>query len=282
MRLAFSTNAFKKHSLAQAVRLISKAGYGAVEILCDVPHLYAPDYAQPDFDSLSEVLRENKVSVSNLNAFTFFAKGDTYNPSWIDTDPQVRQFRIIHTINSICAASALGVNNISTEPGGLYDKINGNREELIDIFCDNLKKVIPFAEEKKVFILIEPEPELIIENSGQMIEFLKKVSSPFIGVNFDIGHFHCVGEQPLKAMEALYPYVKHVHLEDISNREHRHLIPGEGEIDFEPVLEFLYRNKYGGYVTVELYPYQDDPFGAAVKSINYLRKYEKYFESFRH
>lgn len=278
MRLAFSTNAFKRYSLEQSVELIAKAGFSAVEILCDTPHLYPPLFSQTDYDNLSNVLRDNKIDVANLNAFTFFAKGNTYNPSWIDNDPKIQDERINHTINAVLAAYKLNVGNISTEPGGLYDKKRSDREELIDIFAVNLKKVLSIAEDKKVCILIEPEPELIIETSSQMLEFIDKIASPFIGVNFDIGHFHCVGETPLDALKKLYPYVKHVHLEDILNRRHMHLIPGEGEIDFEPVFEFLAVNDYKGYVTVELYPYQDDPFSTAVQSMNYLRKYERYFK----
>ena len=38
MKLAFSTNAFKRYSLEDSIRAIAKIGYSGVEILCDVPH----------------------------------------------------------------------------------------------------------------------------------------------------------------------------------------------------------------------------------------------------
>ena len=91
-------------------------------------------------------------------------------------------------------------------------------------------------------------------------------------MNFDIGHFYCVNEDPCDALEALFPYVKHVHLEDISARKHEHLIPGYGDIDFIPVLNMLQDKNYDGYVTVELYPYQQTPKDAAEQAIVYLKK----------
>ena len=44
---------------------------------------------------------------------------------------------------------------------------------------------------------------------------------------------------------------------------HHHLIPGEGAIDFKSTLKALERVGYTGWITVELYPYVDDPDLAA-------------------
>ncbi|MCX5649619.1 MAG: sugar phosphate isomerase/epimerase, partial [Planctomycetota bacterium] len=40
IQLAFSTNAYTKHRLAEACERIAAAGYRAVEILADAPHAY--------------------------------------------------------------------------------------------------------------------------------------------------------------------------------------------------------------------------------------------------
>ena len=40
MKLAFSTNAFTRFSLRDAIVAIKEAGYAGVEILADVPHAY--------------------------------------------------------------------------------------------------------------------------------------------------------------------------------------------------------------------------------------------------
>ena len=38
--LAFSTNAFKKNTLEEAIEAIARIGYGGVELMADVPHAY--------------------------------------------------------------------------------------------------------------------------------------------------------------------------------------------------------------------------------------------------
>ena len=43
IRLAFSTNAFKKNTLEQAIDAIADVGYRGVELMADLPHAYPPD-----------------------------------------------------------------------------------------------------------------------------------------------------------------------------------------------------------------------------------------------
>jgi sugar phosphate isomerase/epimerase len=75
---------------------------------------------------------------------------------------------------------------------------------------------------------------------------------------------YCVGEDPPTALRRLAKYVRHIHLEDIAaTRVHQHLVPGEGAIDFAATLRAVRDIGYDGWVTVELYPYIDDPDRAA-------------------
>ena len=66
------------------------------------------------------------------------------------------------------------------------------------------------------------------------------------------------------------PHTKHYHIEDIAaDRRHAHLVPGQGAIDFPAVLGEIVRTGYQGWITVELYPYIDDPdaAGRAAKQV---------------
>ena len=61
--------------------------------------------------------------------------------------------------------------------------------------------------------------------------------SPWVGLNFDIGHAYCVGEDPQDWVGRMAPHTRHYHLEDIAaTRMHQHLIPGRGAIDFAATL----------------------------------------------
>jgi sugar phosphate isomerase/epimerase len=288
MKLAFSTNAFKKYSLEESIRLIKEIGYEGVEILCDIPHAYPPHLKEENIVSIKETVSENKIEISNLNAFTLYAITDVYHPSWIENDDRLRELRIQHTNNCLNLARKIGAKNISTEPGGPVDlrnktinlsnsgsndKSNGQYDiqKLQDVFSEGITRSAKIAEEYNVKILVEPEPGLLIENSKQFLRFLKNIESDWVGLNFDIGHFFCVREEPVDLIYDLAEYIGHFHLADIAHtRVHNHLIPGHGAINFLSILKAISEIDYNGFITVELYPYQNDPVYAARLSHEYL------------
>ncbi|MDE1829751.1 MAG: sugar phosphate isomerase/epimerase, partial [Thaumarchaeota archaeon] len=126
MKIAFSTNAFKSYSLEDAIKEISSIGYDGVELLCDVPHAYPPNLDNKKIQSIKKILADYNMQISNLNAFTLYAIGDVYHPSWIEEDLKLRETRMQHTIDCIRMAKSFGAKNISTEPGGPLNSIDKN------------------------------------------------------------------------------------------------------------------------------------------------------------
>jgi len=270
MIFGYSTNAFVKFSLLDSIDRIARLGFKGVEIMGDRPHLYPPDYDKTRLMELKKRIEQYRLTVTNLNSFTLFAVGDTYLPSWIESDPQRREIRIRHTIDSLNIAHQLGCRNISVPPGGPLD--NGiSRKEGFKLFHEGLEKVVPTAEELDVKILIEPEPDLLMENTAEFRSFIKDVRSAAVGLNFDIGHFYCAGENPAASFEQLFEWIGHVHIEDIApSRVHAHLIAGHGAIGFKEIFDTMRRLGYNGHISLELYPYVDTPEEAGKESLAYL------------
>ncbi len=251
--------------------LISSIGYSAIEILCDTPHAYPP--GEQDVKKIKALLSRNNLGISNLNAFTMYAVWDTYRPSWVEDASKLRQLRVEHTKNCIVLASKLGCRNISTEPGG--PKKRRSQYVSRSRFVKEMNVISRFAEAHGIKVLVEPEPGLLLETSDDFLSFIKEVESEYIRLNFDIAHFYCSREDPAKAVHKLSDFIEHVHLSDIAmDRVHNHLIPGDGTIDFKSVLKAIASIGYKGFVTVELYPYQNAPLFAATKAFEFLKRLE--------
>lgn len=270
MILGYSTNAFTLYSLEQALEKIAGLGFCGVEIMCDRPHLYPPDYDKERLAEVKAMIAHHRLQITNLNSFTLFAVGDTYLPSWIEQDQSRRDMRIEHTRQCIRIASFLGAKNISVPPGG---PLNGaSRNESMMLFHRGIEAVVPLAEEFGVRVLVEPEPDLLIERTSEFLDFIRRIGSPMVGINFDIGHFYCAGENPAHAFETLFEWVGHVHIEDIGkSRIHQHIVPGDGAVNLAEVLETMKRLEYRGDISLELYPYVNAPETAGIKSLEYLR-----------
>jgi sugar phosphate isomerase/epimerase len=270
MIFAYSTNAFVRFSLFESLEKIAELGFRGVEIMGDRPHLYPPDYTATDLDRIKETLEKHELKVTNINSFTLFAIGDTYLPSWIEPEKERRDLRIWHTRDCLKVADMLGCKNISVPPGGPLN--NMSRKEAMSLFHQGMEQVIPLAEQLGVKILVEPEPDLFIENTAEFKSFIRDVKSPAVGLNFDIGHFFCAGEDPAAAFEELFEWIGHVHLEDIAaTRVHNHLITGHGVIQFLDIFKTMTRLNYQGDISLELYPYVDTPESAGRESLYYLR-----------
>jgi sugar phosphate isomerase/epimerase len=273
MDLAFSTNAFKQVSLEESLREIAACGYAGVEIMADVPHAYPPHMDARRRRGVVDLLKDLRLTVTNLNAFTLFAQGDTWHPSWIEAEAEARERRYAHTENAIRLARDLGAPSISLEPGGPVPA-GMSRRDALHLYKEGLERVLPLAAECGVDLLVEPEPHLLIERPEQFEELLGILKHPRLGLNFDVGHFFCVGVDPAAAVRRLARHIRHVHLEDIApSREHRHLVPGHGAIAFEPVLRALSDVGYDGWITVELYPYEAQAKEVAEEAFQYLEEF---------
>jgi sugar phosphate isomerase/epimerase len=274
MKPAFSSNAFLRYSLLETIAIVAATGYEGIEIMADVPHAFPLHLTEKDVRKIRTALSNHGLQISNVNAFMHHADGDTYHPSWIERDPALRAKRVDYTLRCIDLAASLGAENISTEPGGPLEGMS--RDEGLRLFKEGLAAVEDRAREKGIRILIEPEPDLLIENSRQFLELFKELDPNVFGINFDVGHFFCVGEDPSDLLRSMSEIVHHIHLEDIApSREHHHLMLGHGAINLPDVLNTIEEIGFTGFVTVELYTYEHAAAEAAREAFEYLRRWSR-------
>ncbi len=274
MKLAFSSNAYMHFSIEDTIRKIAELGYTGIEILADVPHAWPAFLLEERKESIRRQLERHGLTISNINAFMMNAVSDPrqpyWHPGWTDPDPHYRAIRREHTKRALRLARELGAPHITTEPGGLLTP-EQTWKAASNVFYDELMPCLEVAEQQEVKLLIEPEPELMIERFDQYLEFAERVNSPWLGLNFDIGHAFCVGEDPQDWVARMAEHTCHYHFEDIAaSRVHQHLIPGQGAIDFAATLRAIAETGYDGWITVELYPYIENPDDAAREARSYL------------
>jgi sugar phosphate isomerase/epimerase len=274
MKLAFSSNAYMHFSIEKTIEKIAALGYTGIEILADVPHAWPAGLLEERKASIRDCLARHRLTISNVNAFMMNAVADPrqpyWYPGWIDSDPHYRAIRREHTKRALRLAAELGAPSITTEPGGRLAP-GQSRREAEQTFYEELMPCVEIAEQMKVTLLIEPEPDLLIEKFDQYLEFIGRVASPWVGLNFDIGHAFCVGDDPQHWVERMQKHTRHYHIEDIAaTRVHKHLIPGRGAIDFDATLRAIAGTGYDSWLTVELYPYIDSPDEAARQAHQYM------------
>ncbi|MEN6558813.1 MAG: sugar phosphate isomerase/epimerase family protein [Thermoguttaceae bacterium] len=274
MRLAYSSNAYQRFSIEETIARIAALGYAGLELLADVPHAWPVGLLDERKRAIRQCLEQHGLAVSNVNGFMMNAVADPrqpyWHPSWIEPDRHYRAIRREHTRRALQLAREFGAASMQTEPGGPLEP-GRSWAEAAAVFYDELMPCVELAERLGVFLLIEPEPGLLIERFEQYLEFAARVDSPWLGLNFDVGHAFCVGEDPEQWIARMAPHTKHYHLDDIAaSRRHAHRTPGRGAIDFPAVLREIQATDYQGWLTVELYPYVEEPDAAGREAIRFL------------
>ena len=98
-------------------------------------------------------------------------------------------------------------------------------------------------------------------NSSEILQLLKDVNSPNLGVNFDSGNFLRVLDDPVEAMRKLAPHVLATHIKDLrpvrgTPADAWHFfscVPtGDGLILNEELARILSENGYKGFLAVEI------------------------------
>lgn len=259
MKFAYSSNAYTRFSLKQAIESIGKAGFDGIEILGDIPHL-VPGI---DIRLVKKWLRSFPISNVNANTARFLRKsGDGFWPRFTDIRNRARRIEYIQWV--IKTAHEIGADCVSISTGPPTRKDNG-------LVYDSLEKILKTSEQYNIKIGIEYEPGHLIGTWQDLQNVLNIMNHPLLGANLDIGHSVCNNEDVVRVIKSLHKKIWNIHLEDIKKRVHFHLIPGHGDINFTKIKTALKSINYKRFVTLELYPYKKVPEVAGKEGLDYLQ-----------
>jgi len=276
MQIAYSTNAYTRWPLPAALKSIASLGFTGAEILCDTPHYLPMRSTEALLDELTGIVEQTGLKITNLNANTanyFFDPApaeNTFEPALSSANDEYRQWRIDNTRHAIEIAARLNARCVSVTAGRPVPGCPP--DTAIDLFVDSLKIICATAAQHDMRIGIEYEPGLLIERAAELAIVIDRVGSPQLGANWDIGHSFLDGESPEEAVEIIGSRIWNVHVEDIRDRKHFHLVPGDGVLPFPRYLEALSNVGYDGFLTVELYTYPEQPEAVGKRSIEYLSR----------
>jgi sugar phosphate isomerase/epimerase len=277
MKLAFSTNAYTRHPLTDALRGIRAAGFEGVEILADVPHAYPGNMDHAMTDAVRRELDRLGLTVSNVNCNCTFgywrhAPPEPYfEPSLISPEPRYRADRTQMILRTLDFAKAVGAQNVSITSGRCLGGMPPDKAA--KQFAESIRPILDKADAVGVNVGIECEPGLFLEYVAELREWIERLGHPRFGANLDIGHSVVIGEEIGEAVRMLQGRIWNLHVEDLPGRKHYHMIPGEGNLDWIALRSALLDVKYDRFLTVELYTHTEHPQDAAEKSFRFLSRH---------
>jgi len=275
MRLGYNTNGWAHHDPFTAIELLAEIGYRSIAITLDHGPLnpFAPEW-RSNLRRLRQLLDRLKLtSVVETGARFLLDPYRKHQPTLLSADAAARAIRIDFLRRSIEAAHELGSDCVSlwsgTAVAGSADAADD--QTLLDRLGASLAELLPTAERLGVSIGFEPEPGMFIDSMSRFQRLLEWVDSPQLKVTLDLGHLYCQGEVPIADYIARWSSrLVNVHVEDMRAGVHEHLMFGEGEMEFPPIISALGRTHYQEGVHVELSRHSHEAPTAAAKAFAFL------------
>ncbi len=110
-------------------------------------------------------------------------------------------------------------------------------EKKFDAAMSSVEHLRAFAKPLGVRVLVENIPN-DLSTPERLMEFIRVAHFEDVGVCFDVGHAHMMGEIP-QAFETLKSHIHSTHIHDNAKDRDSHLWPGAGTINWKETLELL-------------------------------------------
>ena len=161
-----------------------------------------------------------------------------------------------------------------------------------DRFCDGLNKLGRVARERGFKLCFHHHMGTVVQTSEETDRMMANTDPDCVFLCYDTGHFTFAGEDPLAMLKKYVDRVGHVHLKDMrldvvaqvreqnwsflqAVRAGAFTVPGDGNVNFDPVFQVLSDAGYRGWLLVEAEqdPAKADPLEYAIKARRYIREH---------
>jgi sugar phosphate isomerase/epimerase len=272
MLLGYNSNGFAHHALEDALAILAEIGYRSVALTIDhgVLNPYGRDLPVQIERVRGVLARYAMRSVIETGARFLLDPRSKHEPTLMTADAAERSRRVRFLQHAIDIAAELTSDCVSFWSGVLRETLDD--DAAFERLCGGLRQVIEYAEGRNVLLAFEPEPGMFIDTMTRYEQLIQRIDAPCFKLTLDIGHLHCLGEEPIADyLHRWSSRLVNVHIEDMQRGVHEHLMFGEGEIDFPPLLRALRDVHYTGGIHVELSRHSHMAPDAARRSFQFLR-----------
>lgn len=269
----YNTNGFAHHRLDDALMVLAGLGYRGVALTLDYHFLNPYDEDLPrQAEAVRALLEHYRLRcVVETGARFLLDPWRKHWPTLVSNTEEQRERRLGFLRRSVDLAQRLGADAVSFWSGATHD--GAPADVVLPWVIEGCRRLCDYAAGRGVRLAFEPEPGMVIDTMERFAELHRAVAHPAFGLTIDVGHLHCQGEVPITDhLRTWREWLWNVHIEDMRRGVHDHLMFGEGEIDFGPVLGTLAEIGYAGGVYVELSRHSHDAVNTARRALAFLQR----------
>jgi len=206
----------------------------------------------------------------------------TGDPGWrygsfSSKDPKVRRDAVELTKETAEAAAALGSERINIWPGedGHDYPFQVDYAESWSLFRNCISEVASCRPGVKICLeykLREPRVRSLVDTAAKAVIMCQETGMENVGVTLDVGHSLQAGENISESIALLARTGRlfHVHLNDNYRGWDDDMALGSVHlVEFLEMMYTLRKVEYAGWLSVDVYPYREDPAAVVAESIEF-------------
>jgi len=267
MRFSICNEIFKGWKIEDIFSYAARIGYDGVEI---APFTLADSVTQLSAarrTEIREAAAHSKVFITGIHWVLVKPEGLYIN----HTDEAIRTRTATYFCDLVEFCADLGGKIMVVGSPKQRNILPGvSLEQAAAWAAETFRAAVKRAEDRGVTICFEPLAPAetnFINTAIDAIRFVERVPSPNFKIILDVKAM-CSESKPIpQIIQESWPHFGYFHANDKNLKG-----PGFGDVDFKPIAAALKSVGYQGFVSVEVFNFDEGPEVIATKSLEYLRK----------
>jgi len=242
MNLAIVTGI--RQTIAETISYLNENGVEAIE--CGYQHFMESN--NQSLRDLSRELADNGKRIWSVHAP--FGKGS--NLSALDGEERAKALETNQKL--LQKVGMAGVEIVVVHPGVAEDN-QENLKTMSSLIVESLAELVIAAEQEGVKLALENMlPKHPGSDGEELLNMVKQIDSPWLGVCFDSGHAHVAGDMR-KHFETLKDSIITFHIQDNDGTRDMHLQPGYGTTNWRDFADVLNTMNFTDPIVIEAAPW---------------------------
>lgn len=247
-----TSNVLMHYSAEKTVDMLQNAGFTAIDFSFFDPVWYSEEREDVFFSELRKYAENAGMCFNQAHA--------PFHSSFPDAEQTKNRFWEI--VSALRRAALLGAKTIVVHPvQHLKYADEGVPQQLFEMNMEFYGKLIPYCQEFGIKVAVEnmwqyhPWPKITHSTCStpeEMNRYLDTLNSPWITGCLDVGHASLVGQSPDEFVLAMgSDRLGTLHIHDVTKTEDSHMMPYQGVIDWQKLMQALGTIGYQGDLTFE-------------------------------
>jgi len=267
MKFGICNEIFKEWSFEKAFEFVKQTGYDGIEIAPFTCSKYVTEVSSEQRTQIKDLAAKNDLEITGIHWVLVEAEGMhmTHPDAGIRSKTQ-QYFRDLVQFCSDLGGKSIVVGSPmqrNLEPGV-------ELAQAADWATEVFRPAVADAEDKGVTICFEPlapSETNFMNTAAEAIEFIHRIPSPAFKIILDVKAMCSMGKPIPDIIRESWPEFAYFHANDANLKG-----PGFGDVDFVPIAAALKEVGYQGYVSVEVFKFEEGPEAIATQSLEYLKK----------